>query len=158
MGTLRLQPARLGALTPKAVSNAWSVFDFQLAFYALALTIIGLLMAYANSADAPLQAGSIFTRALMWLSLGIMAFTLATAVDYRWLKTLAWPVYLANLGLLIATLALGTGIGGVSRWVNIFGLQFQFSEIAKYFVQLYYHTNVDLRINSLLVRDNFYGN
>ena len=131
MGTLRLQPARLGALTPKAVSNAWSVFDFQLAFYALALTIIGLLMAYANSADAPLQAGSIFTRALMWLSLGIMAFTLATAVDYRWLKTLAWPVYLANLGLLIATLALGTGIGGVSRWVNIFGLQFQFSEIAK---------------------------
>ena len=32
------------------------------------------------------------------------------------------------------------------------------TEIAKYFVQLYYHTNVDLRINSLLVRDNFYGN
>ena len=68
------------------------MFDFQLAFYALALTIIGLLMAYANSADAPLQAGSIFTRALMWLSLGIMAFTLVTfAIDYRWLKTSRRP-------------------------------------------------------------------
>ena len=32
------------------------------------------------------------------------------------------------------------------------------TEIAKYFIQLYYHTSVDLRINSLLVRDNFYGN
>ena len=30
------------------------------------------------------------------------------------------------------------------------------TEIAKYFVQLYYHTNVDLRINSLLVRDNLW--
>ena len=32
------------------------------------------------------------------------------------------------------------------------------TEIAKYFLQLYYHTDVDLRIASLLVRDNFYGN
>jgi cell division protein FtsI/penicillin-binding protein 2 len=32
------------------------------------------------------------------------------------------------------------------------------TEIAKYFLQLYYHSDVDLRINSLLVRDNFYGN
>jgi penicillin-binding protein 2 len=32
------------------------------------------------------------------------------------------------------------------------------TEIAKYFLQLYYHTRMDLRIRSLLVRDNFYGN
>jgi len=32
------------------------------------------------------------------------------------------------------------------------------TEIVKYFLQLYYHTGVDLRIRSLLVRDNFYGN
>jgi cell division protein FtsW (lipid II flippase) len=25
----------------------------------------------------------------------------------------------------------GGGVGGVSRWVSIFGLQFQFSEVAK---------------------------
>ena len=48
-------------------------------------------------------------------------------------EDLAPPVYLPSASGpdLIATLALGTGIGGVSRWVNIFGLQFQFSEIAK---------------------------
>ena len=131
MGTLRLQPARLGTWTSKAVSNAWSVFDFQLAFYALALTVIGLLMAYANSTGPPLAPGSIFTRALVWLALAVMAFTLTAAMDYRWLKTLAWPVYAFNLALLLVTLVVGTGTGGVSRWVPIFGLQFQFSEIAK---------------------------
>jgi rod shape determining protein RodA len=131
MGTLRLQPARVGSLAPKVVTNVWTVFDVQLAFYALALTVIGLMMAYTNSPDAPLQAGSLFTRALVWLALGILAFTLAAAIDYHWLKTLAWPVYFANLALLGVTLAVGTGIGGVSRWVSIFGLQFQFSEVAK---------------------------
>jgi rod shape determining protein RodA len=131
MGTLRLQPARLGGLTSRAVSNFWSVFDVQLAIYALALTVIGLLMAYTNSADAPLQAGSVFTRALMWLALGIVAFTVAASVDYHWLRTLTWPLYLINLGLLGITLAIGTGVGGASRWVSILGLQFQFSELAK---------------------------
>jgi rod shape determining protein RodA len=59
------------------------------------------------------------------------AFVLATAFDYQWLKTLAWPLYAAQLGLLVVTLAIGTGVGGASRWVSIFGLQFQFSELAK---------------------------
>ncbi len=131
MGTLRLQPARVGAFTSKAVSNIWSVFDIQLAFYALALTVIGLLLAYTNSADAPLASGSVFTRALMWLAMAIMAFTLACSVDYRWFRSFALPIYFVNLALLVVTLAIGSGVGGASRWVSIAGMQFQFSEIAK---------------------------
>ena len=152
MGTLRLQPARLTTMTSKAVSNAWAVFDFQLAFYALALTVIGVLMAYANSSDAPLAAGSIFTRALIWLAIAIMVFTLATAIDYHWLKTLAWPVYVVNLALLVVTLAIGSGIGGTSRWVSIFGLQFQFSEVAKILMAVVlanYLTSRQARLNRL---------
>ncbi|MEA2622574.1 MAG: rod shape determining protein RodA [Chloroflexota bacterium] len=131
MGTLRLQPARVGAFTSKAVSNLWSVFDVQLAFYALGLTVIGLLLAYTNSAAAPLASGSVFGRALMWLALGIMAFTLAASIDYRWFRSFAWPIYFVNIGLLGVTLAIGSGVGGASRWVSIMGLQFQFSELAK---------------------------
>ena len=69
MGTLRLHPARLAAFTPRAMGNVWSVFDLQLAVYALALVVIGLLMAFTNSGDAPLAGGSLFTRALMWLAI-----------------------------------------------------------------------------------------
>src|SRR5215218_10709775 len=51
--------------------------------------------------------------------------------DYHWLRTFAWPLYGIQLGLLVLTLAIGGGVGGTSRWVSIFGLQFQFSELAK---------------------------
>src|SRR5262245_26538701 len=136
MGTLRLHPARLAGLSPRAMSRAWSVFDIQLAVYAVALVVIGLLMAFTNSGDTPLATGSLFTRALMWMGIAMIVFTLAAAFDYRWARTFAWLIYLINLALLVLTLAIGTGIGGVSRWVSIGGLQFQFSEIAKVLMAL----------------------
>ncbi len=136
MGTLRLHPARVAGLSPRAVSRAWSVFDVQLAIYALALVIIGLLMAFTNSGEAPLEAGSVFTRALMWMAIAIIVFTLAAAFDYRWARTFAWLIYLINIGLLVLTLAIGSGVGGVSRWVSLGPLQFQFSEMAKVFMAL----------------------
>ncbi len=131
MGTLRVQPARLSVLGGSTTSGSWNHFDLQLAFYALALTVVGLLMAYTNSEGSPLESGSVFTRGLMWLAIAIVLFTVAAAVDFRWLRTFAWPIYLVNLGLLVLTLAIGSGTGGVSRWVTIGGLQFQFSELAK---------------------------
>ena len=131
MGTLRLEPARIGGLSSRVVTNIWSVFDVQLAIYASALVILGLLMAFTNSDGPPLAPGSLFTRGLMWLSLAIVAFTIASAVDYHWLRTFVWPLYFLNIALLLATLVVGSGVGGVSRWVTIGPLQFQFSEVAK---------------------------
>lgn len=131
MGTLRLEPARIGGLNSRAVSAVWGVFDIQLAVYAFALVTLGLLMAFTNSEGPPLEPGSLFTRGLMWLSLAIVAFIVTAAVDYRWFRQFVWPLYLVNIGLLILTLAVGSGVGGVSRWVTIGPLQFQFSEVAK---------------------------
>ena len=45
MGTLRLEPARIGGLSSRAVNNVWAVFDVQLALYAFALVVMGLLIA-----------------------------------------------------------------------------------------------------------------
>jgi len=132
--------------------NVWSVFDIQLAVYALALVVIGLLMAFTNSSDAPLAAGSLLTRAFMWLAIGLVIFTISAAVDYRWSRTFSWLLYLVNLGLLVLTIAIGSGLGGVSRWVNILGLQFQFSEVAKVLMAVVLATwiaNHQARITSL---------
>lgn len=133
MRAMRVQDrgAAVGAWMSRPASANWQAFDLQLVFYAVALAIVGLLMAWTNSAGAPLQAGSVFTRGLMWLAIAIIAFTVTAAFDVRWLRTFGWLFYLVNLGLLVMTLAIGGGVGGVSRWVSIFGLQFQFSEIAK---------------------------
>jgi rod shape determining protein RodA len=131
LSTLRLEPARVGTLAARDGQGRWYGFDVQLAIYALSLTVIGLLMAFTNSADDPLQPGSIFTRGLVWLALASVVFVITAASDHHWLRTFTWPIYGVGIALLLITLVIGTGTGGVARWVSIMGLQFQFSEVSK---------------------------
>jgi rod shape determining protein RodA len=131
MTAMRVERAPSGSLVARPDSGSWQSFDIQLAFYALALAFIGLLLAWTNSPDGPLAAGSTFTRGLMWFAVAIVAFTLAAAFDYRWLRTFSWLLYLVNIGLLLLTLAIGITINGAQRWVSFSGLTFQFSELSK---------------------------
>ncbi len=134
MGVIRAEPVRVTDWAAKSVGAAWRAFDLQLATFAGLLLAIGLVMAYTNSVESgssPLDSGTTFTRGLMWAGIATVTFILATAFDYRWLKTLSWPVYGLQLGLLALTLVIGDGIGGSARWINIGPLTFQFSELAK---------------------------
>lgn len=134
MGVIRAQPARVTDWAAKSVGAAWRAFDLQLATYAGLLAAIGLVMAYTNSAEngaASIDAGTTFTRGLMWAAIATVAFLLATAFDYKWLKTLSWPTYAFQLGLLVFTLAFGDGIGNSARWITLGPLTLQFSELAK---------------------------
>jgi rod shape determining protein RodA len=126
--------ATIGDWPNSRVGAVWRAFDLQLVTYATLLAGFGLVMAYSNSASGGNDAfasGSVFLRGLLWAAIALIVFVVATSFDYHWLKTFAWPLYLGQLGLLVVTLGIGTGVGGSSRWVTILGLQFQFSEIAK---------------------------
>ncbi len=134
MGVIRAEPTRVTDWAARSVGAAWRAFDVQLATYAGLLAAIGLVMAYTNSAEAgstPLEAGTTFTRGLMWAGIATVTFILVTAIDFRWLKTLTWPVYAVQLGLLAVTLAIGDGVGNSARWVTLGPFTFQFSELAK---------------------------
>jgi rod shape determining protein RodA len=131
LSTLRLEPARVGTLAARDGQGRWYGFDVQLAIFAVSLTVVGLLMAFTNSPSDPLQPGSIFTRGLVWLALATAVFVVSASLDHHWLRTFAWPIYAVAIGLLLVTLVVGSGTGDVSRWVSIFGLQFQFSEVTK---------------------------
>src|SRR6478752_10266868 len=131
---MRAEPKRFADVTTKSVGAVWRACDLQLTVFAVLLGAIGLVMADTNSVEAGesvLRSGTTFTRALMWSGLAIVVFMGATLFDYRWLKTLRWPIWFANVGLLVLTLAIGTGVGGSSRWINLGPLTFQFSELAK---------------------------
>jgi rod shape determining protein RodA len=134
MGVINAREARVTDWTSRSVGAIWRAFDLQLVTYAILLTCFGLAMAYSNAVaggDGALASGSVFLRGLLWTGIALIVFTIAAAFDYRWLKTFSWPLYLLQLGLLGLTLAIGTGVGGSSRWVTVLGLQFQFSELAK---------------------------
>ena len=127
-------PTRRSDFVDRTVGAVWRAFDFQLVTYAALLACFGLAMAYSNTAASGVglfDGGSTLLRGLMWLAIAVAVFLMAAAFDYHWLKTFAWPLYFVQLGLLGLTLAIGSGVGGTSRWVSVFGLQFQFSEIAK---------------------------
>jgi rod shape determining protein RodA len=128
MGVIRAEPARVNDWAAKSVGAAWRFYDLQLTTYAGLLVAIGIVMAYTNSLGGD---AATFSRGLMWAAIAVVVFIVATAFDYRWLKTLAWPIYGIQLGLLLATLAIGDGVGGSARWISIGPLAFQFSEIAK---------------------------
>ena len=134
MSIVSARSSRPNRWTAARVSVVWRAFDLQLTTYAALLLCFGLAMAYSNTATAGLgvfDGSSVFLRALMWTAIAVAVFLVASTFDYHWLKTFAWPLYLIQLGLLAVTLAIGGGVGGTSRWVSIFGLQFQFSELAK---------------------------
>ena len=134
MGVIRAEPARVTDWASRSIGAAWRAFDLQMAAYAALLAVIGLVMAYSNSAEegkSLLEGGTTFVRGLMWTGIALIVFVVATAFDYKWLKTFAWPLYALQLGLLVLTLAIGTGVGGSARWVQIGPFQFQFSELAK---------------------------
>ncbi len=134
MGVMRAEPARFTDWATRSVGAAWRRFDMQLTTYALLLAAIGVVMAYSNSVEAGrsvLESGSTFLRGLMWAGIAIVVFVVAASFDFKWLKTLAWPLYVAQIGLLVMTLAIGDGVGGSSRWVSVGPFVFQFSELAK---------------------------
>jgi rod shape determining protein RodA len=110
----------------------WRHFDGQLLLYVLLLMVVGVVMGYSVEFNAPVTAGMSETvKTLLWAAIGIILFFVVASVDYHWLRTLAMPIYLAVIGMLILTMLVGTSLFGAQMSVTVAGLDFQLSEISK---------------------------
>ena len=111
----------------------WRYFDVQLLLYMVLLIAIGVVMGYSAGFNDPSAAAGMSqtVKTLIWASIGLILFFVAASVDYRWLRTLAVPMYLAVIGLLTITMLVGTNLFGAQMSVTIAGLDFQFSEVSK---------------------------
>lgn len=72
----------------------------------------------------------------MWCAIGLAAFGLAAASDYRWFKKYPWlPLALLGLAAVLLLMVfipqIGPKIKGARRWITFGGLRFQPSEFAK---------------------------
>jgi len=98
----------------------------------LALTGIGMAWLNARSyGQELLTPSSLLVRSLTWTLLSVAVYSVTTLVNWRWVRTFAWPLYIANILLLIITLVYGVDSGGNNRAIAIFGLAIQSSELSK---------------------------
>jgi rod shape determining protein RodA len=66
-----------------------------------------------------------------WMLVGGVCVALLLLIDYRWLQTVAWPGYVAALGLLAGVAFAGKKVLGARRWLQIGSMQVQPSEFVK---------------------------
>ena len=114
--------------------------DRPLAILAVTLTLFGIAIVYsAGQTDVlvPVVARA-WQRQLAWFALAMLTAILASRFSVRLLEWSAWPVYLGGLGLLVVTLAFGSGAGTAASqkgWLTIAGVRLgQPSELMKVFV------------------------
>lgn len=65
-----------------------------------------------------------------WILLGLVIFFAASLIDYRWIKYLALPAYLAATGLLVFTTFAGVEINGTRAWLSVGPVLVQTSQLA----------------------------
>ena len=63
---------------------------------------------------------------------GLVAMFFFSRLPAKLWSKLAWLIYGASIVLLLSVLAFGESVNGAKRWINIAGIQFQPSEIAKF--------------------------
>lgn len=125
---------------PKKLHN----FDFTLFSIVIFILAFGLVMLYSTSAyAATLKKGnSIYylKKQMGAAGLGFAAMFFFTFVDYRVWKKFAWPLYILSVFLCTIVIFVGTTLNSSSRWLNIFGISVQPSEIAKVAIIIFVST------------------
>ena len=64
--------------------------------------------------------------------IGIVAMAAFSRIPADFWYRFAWPLYGISIALLLLVLVAGESVNGARRWINIAGIQFQPSEIAKF--------------------------
>ena len=104
----------------------------------LLLLTLGLAMLYSASyAQSEYDTGyAISTRYLqkqaVCAAIGLAALFFFSRIPAMLWYRLAWPLYGVSIALLLSVLVIGEEVNGAKRWINLAGLQFQPSEIAKF--------------------------
>ncbi len=125
----------------------------------LLLTAIGLIMvlsaSYASAMynlDPAVNTGGdpyhYFKRQFLFAVLGIGALFVMSRIDYqqlRWLSVFALGGSIVLLILVFTPLGRSAGDSDVRRWINLFGIRFQPSEVAKVGIILYFAARLSKR-------------
>ena len=112
--------------------------DYPFLILILLLLAVGLTMLWSASyAQSEYDTGyESSTRYLQKQAvcavIGLVAMYFFSRIPAKAWYRLAWPLYGVSIVLLLCVLAIGQEVNGAKRWINIAGIQFQPSEVAKF--------------------------
>ena len=112
--------------------------DYPFLILVLLLLIVGLTMLYSASyAQSEYDTSyEISTKYLqkqaVCAAIGLVAMYFFSRIPAGVWYNLAWPLYGVSILLLLSVLVVGQEVNGAKRWINIAGIQFQPSEVAKF--------------------------
>lgn len=112
--------------------------DIPFLILLLLLLAVGLIMLYSASyAQSEYDTGyTVSTRYLQKQGacavIGLAAMIALSRIPPEFWFRMAWPLYGISIVLLLSVLLFGESVNGARRWINIAGIQFQPSEIAKF--------------------------
>ena len=121
-------------LRPRAETSV----DIPFLILVLLLLTVGLTMLYSASfAQSEYDSGyTVSTRYLqkqaVCAGLGLVCMVIFSRIPAQVWYRLAWPLYSISIVLLLSVLVIGEEVNGARRWINLAGIQFQPSEIAKF--------------------------
>ena len=121
-----------------AVRSGGESVDIPFLVLVLLLLAVGLVMLYSASfAQSQYDTGyEISTRYLqkqaVCAGLGLLAMWALSRLDANIWYRFAWILYFFSIVMLLLVLVAGQSVNGARRWINIAGIQFQPSEVAKF--------------------------
>lgn len=137
--------------------RAGETVDYPFLFLLLLLMTVGLIMlwsaSYAQSEydTRYTDSGRYLRKQALCAGIGLMALWLFSRVPAGAWYRFAWPLYGVSIALLLSVLVIGQEVNGAKRWIQLAGIQFQPSEVAKFaqillFARLTRHFGPDAKI------------
>ncbi len=122
----------------RPASRAGDSVDYPFLFLTLLLLTVGLIMlwsaSYAQSEydTGYTDSGRYLRKQALCAAIGVAAMYFFSRIPAAFWYRVAWPLYGTSIVLLLSVLVIGQEVNGARRWINIAGIQFQPSEVAKF--------------------------
>ena len=117
------------------IAKWWWTVDRQMVIGVLVLLGMGFFAAFAASPAVAQHIGKstyyFANKQLVFLALATMVFLTVSMLDAIWIRHLAVLMLIGALGGVVLTLFAGVTVKGASRWLHIFGVSIQPSELLK---------------------------
>tara|TARA_B100001287_G_C22685454_1_gene533180 strand:+ start:892 stop:2025 length:1134 start_codon:yes stop_codon:yes gene_type:complete len=121
-------------------------------FIVFSLSLFSIMVVYSAAGWTDL------INHLIRIFIGLFCMYIVHLIPFKYFSKLGQIGYFTSLLLLLLVFLVGVSINGASRWIEIAGLQFQPSDIAKIAVIIYLSRQISLNRNKIKKFKDFFWN